>query len=314
MSLAKKSILIFLLIIVYISVFLFIAFYPKIFYRTSLPEKSSSLPFSHSWQLYDNAYLKLSAQSAISIEYENGIYHVLYQKDSDRELPIASLTKILTAWVAINKYDLNREITFSQRAINTPEATGLFTPNQQFFLKDVLYSMLTESSNDAAWAISEVDGKNNFICQMNQKAQEYQMENSRFYDPVGLDPNIVGQNYNFSTTNDIFKLLKNILDQNSENRGLLLEILGTKEFDIYTSNNIFHHQAISTNKMIFDLNTSVIAGKTGSSPLAKECLMIITQHPKYQNGYIINILLGSNNRYEDMDNLINWVNNNYIRL
>jgi D-alanyl-D-alanine carboxypeptidase len=312
MFLSKRSVLIFLLIICYIAVFLLIIFYPKIFHKVSLPEKSSYLPLSNPWEIYDDSYLRLNAQSVLSIEYENGIYHVLYQKNPYKELPIASLTKILTAWTAINEYDLDKEVTFSQEAIDIPESTGLFLANQKFNLKDLLYSMLVESSNDAAWAISEIDGNQNFIYSMNQRAKDYGMKNSWFYDPIGLDPNAVGQTYNFSTAKDIFNLLKNILDQ--DNGKVLLDILGTKEFDIYTSNNIFHHRAISTNKMIFDLNTSVIGGKTGSSPMAKECLMIIAKHPKFKNGYIINILLGSNNRYEDMDYLMNWINNNYIRL
>ena len=114
---------------------------------------------------------------------------------------------------------------------------------------------------------------------------------------------------NFSTARDLTKLAAELLKEQE-----LMKILGKTQINIYQSNGIFHHTAFSTNKMVFDYNTPVIAGKTGSTPLAKECLLIIARHPEYPNAYIINVVLGSDKRYEDMDNLMNWINNNYIRL
>lgn len=309
MFLSKRFLKIFLLVIIYLAVFLFILFFPKIFHKEILTQKPVNLPLGNAWKKYDDSFLTLNAKSAISIEYENGIYHILYQKDSDKRLPIASLTKLLTGLVAINQYNLQQEIIFSQESIEVPENTGLFLIGQKFELKDVLNSMLVESSNDAAWEISKIYGEKIFVYMMNQKAKELKMNNSLFIDPVGLDPNYLGQKFNFSTTKDLTKLAIGILKEKD-----LLEILGSQSVDIYQSNGIFHHKAISTNKMIFDYNTPIIAGKTGSSPLAKECLLIINKHPIYEKAYIINVILGSDNRYEDMDNLMNWINNNYIRL
>ncbi len=309
MFLPKTFLKIFLLVILYLAVFLFILFFPKIFHGEYITGNSCNLPLSESFKKYDDSFLKLNAQSAISIEYENGIYHILYEKNPDQKLPIASLTKLLTGLVAINEYSLEQRIVFSQESIDIPENTGLYMADQVFEVSDLLNSMLIESSNDAAWEISRIEGNDNFVYLTNEKAKELKMNDSLFFDPVGLDPDYYGKDINFSTARDLTKLIAGILKEQK-----LMKILGTREADIYQSNGIFHHTAFSTNKMLFDYNTSVIAGKTGSTPLAKECLLIIAKHPKYPNAYIINVILGSEKRYEDMDNLINWINNNYIRL
>ncbi|MDD5221411.1 MAG: serine hydrolase [Candidatus Pacebacteria bacterium] len=300
---------IFLLVILYIAVFLFILFYPRIFNKEYVTGNYCGLPLGKSWKKYDDSFLKLDARSAISIEYENGLHHILYQKDSDKKLPIASIVKLLTGLVAVKEYDLDQKVIFSQESIDIPETTGLFEADQEFKLRDLLNSMLIESSNDAAWEISKIRGKDIFIYLMNQKAKDLRMHDSLFFDPTGLDPNYPEKNINFSTARDLTKLAIGILKEQE-----LVKILGKNQANIYQSNGIFHHTAFSTNKMVFDYDTPVIAGKTGSTPLAEECLLIIARHPKYPNAYIINVVLGSEKRYEDMDNLMNWINNNYIRL
>jgi len=282
-------------------------------HKNTLKENNQSISFVTPWRNYNEPNLSLNTRAAISLEYENGISHILFAKNQDEKLAIASLTKILSSYIALLNYDLKKEVVFSEKAVNIPEPTGLFLPSEKFFMKDLLYSVLVESSNDAIWAISEEMGTDSFVALMNQKATEMEMKNSFFFDPVGLDPDQSG-NFNFSTANDISKMLMYLLDQSKKDlkADILFEMMRTKECDLHNSKGVFHHKVISTNRMLFDENSAVIAGKTGSSPLAQECLAIVIQHPKYKNGYIINVLLGSNNRFEDMDKLLSWINKAYI--
>jgi len=226
----KTLLKIFLLVILYIAVFLFILFYPRIFHKEYVTGNYCSLPLGKPWKKYDDSFLKLNARSAISIEYENGIYHILYQKDPDKKLPIASIVKLLTGLVAVKEYDLNQNVIFSQESIDIPETTGMFAANQEFKLGDLLNSMLIESSNDAAWEISRIQGKDIFVYSMNQKAKELEMNNSLFFDPIGLDPNYSGQNINFSTARDLTKLAAELLKEQE-----LMKILGKTQINIYQS-------------------------------------------------------------------------------
>lgn len=309
----KRSVFIFIFCLLSLAVFSLTYFWPKIIHRDVFKENNKSISFAAPWRNYNEPDLALNAKAALSLEYEGGIKHVLFAKNQNEKLAIASLTKILSSYIALLNYDLEEEIVFSEKAINIPEQTGFFSSSEKFFLKDLLYSVLVESSNDAIWAISEEMGTDSFVSLMNQKAGEMKMNNSSFFDPVGLDPSESG-NYNFSTANDISEMLMYLLDQFKKDlkSSILFEMMRAKEYDLYDSKGVFHHKAISTNRMLFDGDSAIFGGKTGSSPLAQECLVIVMRHPKYQNGYIINVLLGSDNRFEDMDRLVSWLNKAYL--
>jgi len=147
----------------------------------------------------------LSARSAISI-VANGKDTIVYELNKDRIVPIASLTKLMTAYVVLDNYLLNDVIVITQEAVDVPEISGTLTAGEQIKVKDLLYSMLVESSNDAAFALAnDYNGisEEEFVSLMNLKAQEIGLENTYFINPTGLD---VVDGSNYSSAKDLVVL------------------------------------------------------------------------------------------------------------
>ncbi len=129
----------------------------------------------------------VSAKSAILIEATSG--EVLWAKNADSQLPMASTTKIMTALVAIESGDVKRAVSVSPKAVGVEGSSVYLYPNEKMTLEDLLYAMLLESANDAAAAIAiEVGGSiEGFAEMMNRKAQSLGLKNTHFENPHGLD-------------------------------------------------------------------------------------------------------------------------------
>jgi len=94
---------------------------------------------------------------------------------------------MMTAVIVLENYSLEDQIAISKKAIDTFGIAGEFKEGEIFSVKDLLYILLVESSNDAAEALAEKIGRENFVSLMNQKAQKLGMENTVFLNPSGLD-------------------------------------------------------------------------------------------------------------------------------
>ena len=112
--------------------------------------------------------IKINAKSAISIFFLEGEKdQILFKKNSDSKLPIASITKLVSASVVSENYDLNLPITISEEAVAQDSDSGQLKTGEVFQAKELLYPLLIESSNDAAYAFAEVIGAQNFVDLMN---------------------------------------------------------------------------------------------------------------------------------------------------
>lgn len=256
------------------------------------------------WQVEN---VDIQAKSALSISIDKNYQNkkILFEKDPDKKLGIASITKLMTALVALQKMNLDQRIQFNQEDVDTIGEIGYFKPGETFLLKDLIYSLLGESSNDAATAISRTLDKENFVLDMNIEANNLGLENTLFVDPTGLTEND-GQ-FNYSTADDLAKLITFILknQDKSEVAKLILKATGTKEFELFTVNGVFHHKILNSNKLLYKYS-DIISGKTGWTPLAQGCLVVVLKSPSQKGGYIINVILGSPQRFNDMENLIEW--------
>jgi D-alanyl-D-alanine carboxypeptidase len=283
-------------------------------YSKMLAEIPIDYSFLKPFRNWNVENLEIGAEAVISMEVRDNKSRILFEKNSKKLLPIASLSKLFSAYLFVENYDLNKEIKFSKKAIETEEEIGFFKPGEKFFVRGLLYSVLLESSNDATYALAEIAGEKTFIRLMNAEAQNLGLENSRFVDPIGLDPDYSWEKFNYSTAQDLANFLKFLLEKSEFDPriSLLLEITRTPEFYLYRSDGSFHHKVESTNKMLKDYQNLIVAGKTGYTPLAKECFILVIKHPKYEDGYIVNVILGSKNRLKDMKKLINWVKRAYI--
>jgi len=241
----------------------------------------------------------ISAKSAICTEGEGVNYKVLFQENRNERLSIASLTKLMTALVVLENYDLNQVITISNDAVNQPGGQGFLKVGEMFTVKSLLYSALMESNNDAVYSLAETIGVGKFVDLMNSEAFKLGLEQTNFVEPTGMSPD------NYSSVQDLVKLTRYLL----ESQPLIWEILSQKSFRVSTSDKNFHHEVLNTNELLEKI-PNIIGGKTGQTDEAKGCLLLVLNNPKTQNNMIC-IILGSNDRFGEMEKLINWVNQAY---
>lgn len=138
----------------------------------------------------DSACIKdndLYAKSALLMDADSK--RVLYQKNGYEKLPMASTTKIMTCIIALENSDPEDVVVFSDYAASMPKVKLGAGSGKQFYMKDLLYSLMLESHNDTAVAIAEAVSGNvvEFANLMNKKAREWGAENTNFVTPNGLD-------------------------------------------------------------------------------------------------------------------------------
>jgi len=216
----------------------------------------------------------VNAESAISIESNlSDVNKIIFEKASDKQLPIASLTKLMTAIVVLDNYNLS----------DTAVADGHVLSVENF-----LYIMLVGSSNKAAYALSELVGSQKFVELMNKKAKDLGMENTFFADPTGLSPQ------NVSTANDLARLAIHILKDYPK----IAEMSRVKELYVPRFGNV-----VNTDELLDEI-PNVICSKTGFTEQAQGCLLLVVSNPKNSN-YLINVILGADDRFSEMQKLIN---------
>lgn len=136
-----------------------------------------------------NKDLNLHAISALLMDASND--RVLYEENGYKEMPMASTTKIMTCLVTLENAKLSDVVTVSSYAARMPDVQLNINAGEQYYLKDLLYSLMLESHNDVAVAIAEHVGGSveGFATMMNDKARELGCNNTNFVTPNGLDAN-----------------------------------------------------------------------------------------------------------------------------
>ncbi|MDI6591424.1 MAG: serine hydrolase [Patescibacteria group bacterium] len=265
--------------------------------QIDLEKKLESLKPIRDWRTKD---LEIEAKSAISVLItKEGEEKILFEKESSKILPIASLTKLMTANIVLKYYDLSKEIKISQEAVEQEEDFGKLKAGKIFSIKYLLYPLLMESSNDAAYALAEVIGQEAFVDLMNLEAKSLGLKNTHFFNSTGLDPKNLANPLNCSTAEDLVKLAKYLLEE----QPLIWEILSTPKFTLYGP------ELINNNKLLGEIS-GIVGGKTGYTEKALHCFLLVIEAPKNQ-GEIINIVLGAENHFKEMKKIINWINQAY---
>jgi len=247
--------------------------------------------------------LEILAKSAIIVNFkiDNPKNNILYQKNINQVLPIASLTKIMTAIIALENFNQDEIIKVSKDSVEINGDKGGLINGEELEARNLLYIMLMESSNDAAMALAQDNsrlGYEEFINLMNNKTAELNLKNTAFYDPVGLSPR------NQSTVLEIVDLTKYAL-----NYPLISEIFKTNQKTISSLDEKFIHNLVNTNKLLGKI-PQIIGGKTGFTEEADGCMMTI--YKISENNYLITVVLGSSQREADTEKLINWAQDAYI--
>lgn len=248
--------------------------------------------------------LNIYAQSVISISTNlSDTDAVLFSKNEQRKLSIASISKLMTAIIVLENFDPLREILISKEATSQSTDPERLKVGEIFYENDLLNAMLIGSDNAASYALSESIGKDKFIGLMNEKAKEAGLLNTFFGNSTGLGLS------NFSTVEDLAKLAKYIL----KNYPSIFGITTLREFDLYTVDGKIFHKIINTDDLLKDspdLVKRIIGGKTGNTRAAGQCLLLVVRSSDNQ-GYLINIILNSSDRFGEMKKIINWVDASY---
>ncbi len=216
---------------------------------------------------------KLYAKSAVLMDAQTG--RVLYEKNGYEILPMASTTKIMTCIIALENGSMDDVVTASAYAVRMPKVRLGMQENEQFYLKDLLYSLMLESHNDSAVAIAEhISGSvEGFADKMNRKARDIGCYDTFFITPNGLDATAFdgkGITYTHSTTAaDLAKIMRYCIRQ-SPAAEQFLEITGAASYAFFNveGNRKFschNHNAFLT------MMEGAISGKTGFTNNAGYC-------------------------------------------
>lgn len=223
---------------------------------------------------------------------------ILYQKDANFALPIASTTKIMTALVASEYFKQDSPLTVRVGATVGGAKVGLFSGEDLSF-NSLLYGMLLNSGNDAAFTLAEnyPGGVLGFVSAMNKKAAELSLQNSHFDNPAGFDsPN------HFSSAKDLTLITEEALKNST-----LAKIFATKETDIFSLDKKYTHKLANLNRLLSQVK-GVLGVKTGYTEGAKENLVTYVNRDGHQ---ILTVVLGSNDRFGESTKLIEWIYDNF---
>ena len=227
---------------------------------------------------------------------------LLAKKNGDIHFFSASLSKLMAGIIVLENFSFDEEIIISPYAVSIEGEEGGLVANEKISAGDLLKILLISSSNDAAIAFEEALEKKdgNFVGLMNQKAREFKLFNSAFFDASGLD-----RKGNFTSIEDLFKLSRKIY----QNYPYLGEITRKKEDVVYSIDKEIIHNLENTNILIGEIY-NLWGGKTGSTPEAKDCLLTIYEFsfPEKNDKIVISIIvLNSADRFGDTMKLYNWV-------
>ncbi|SDB91659.1 D-alanyl-D-alanine carboxypeptidase [Pelagirhabdus alkalitolerans] len=231
----------------------------------------------------------ISAQQAAVYHVSKGEF--IYEKNTNTPQLIASITKIMTAIIAIEHGDLDDVVTISEQATLVEGSSLYLQPGEEIKLRDLIYGLLLRSGNDAAIAIAEHIGgsEEGFITLMNEKLVWLGLEDTHFENPHGLD----GTNH-LSTASDVAKIMAYGL-----NHTPFIEMIGAQTFK---SDNR-DYAWINKNKLLNYYQPYIVGGKTGYTRAAGRTLVTAAQKDDHT---LIVVTLNDGNDWQNHIRLYNW--------
>jgi D-alanyl-D-alanine carboxypeptidase len=218
----------------------------------------------------------------------------LFQKNADKQKDIASITKLMSAYLGYKIFSSQDDFIFDRESINQEGNVGYFYVGEKVSRDDILKASLVASSNDAIYLLAKTYSLEEFVSLMNQKAQEWKMLQTNFADPTGLGKNL-------SNARDLFVMLTKIYSETPE-------IFNFTRLEKVTING----KILWTTNILLPKYSSIIVGaKTGYKETAGENLVMIL---KFDNSPFIGvILLDSKDRFDDAEKIIKALENYYAQ-
>lgn len=207
---------------------------------------------------------ELYSLSAVLMDGDSG--RVLYEKEGTAARANASTTKVLTCLLAIEKASGDDYVPVSANAASQPEVKAGLQEGEQYYLEDLLYSMMLGSHNDSAVAVAEAVGGSveNFASMLNARAKQMGCTDTHFVTPNGLDAEDSDGTHH-TTARDL-ALIMRCASQNQT----FLKITETKEHS-FTDLTGKHQFYVRNTNALLDMTDGVLCGKTGFTGDAGYC-------------------------------------------
>ena len=241
----------------------------------------------------------ISAKNAIAIEASTG--RIIYEKDANTKVPMASTTKIMTAIIALEENLLTDTVVVSNNAAWTGGSSVDLKKGDEIQLSELMYGLMLNSGNDAAIAIAEHTSGTfeEFAKLMNEKAKEIGAFNTNFVTPHGLD-----SPEHYSTAYDMAIITKYAL-----NNPTIRELVSTSHYTMKFKNG--KTKQLSNTNLMLQFYQGENGVKKGYTGLAGKCLVASAKRNDLE---IIAVLLGgpsSKARINDSVKILDYCFNNY---
>ncbi len=242
---------------------------------------------------YEDTYTRLPIISAVSIllaEEETG--EVIYAHHASMQREIASLTKVMTAVVALEHYGKDEVVTISQRAASTGGSSLHLYAGEVVSVKELIYGAMIPSGNDAAISLAEHAplGEEQFYDWMNQKAKDLGMHHTHFVNPIGFDDGL-----QYSTAEDLLTLTRYARHTHT----IMVEAGSLSTYTVQAKGR--GYEAVNTNEL---LGQGVDGFKTGTTDLAGRSF--IASFGFGERRYLL-VILGSEDRFGDAKRVMEWL-------
>ena len=234
----------------------------------------------------------IQAGAAFLIDNRTG--RVLFDHNSDEQLPIASITKLMTAVIIVEKLDLHKNYVVPKEAVNVDGGVADLSAGEEIAGMDLLRYMLVPSSNDAATVFAlEASKQFDFVETMNNKASELGMRNTHFNNPTGLD-----DPKSYSTARDVI-----ILATYASKHQVIIDALKIQKTTVFSVDGTTAHQLLNTNQLL-DTISNISIAKTGNTQIAGGT-MVMTVKINAKDS-VTAVVLGSKDRFAEITRLIKF--------
>lgn len=241
--------------------------------------------------------LDVSAESAVLMDAETG--RIIYEKNAEQKLPMASTTKIITAITAIKYGNLSDVVTVSHNAATTEGSSVWLSEGEKLTLYDLLYAMMLESGNDASVAVAEHIGGNveSFAELMNKVCVEAGAFSTNCITPSGLDDEL-----HYTTAKDMARIAKYA----AENE-VFREIVSTYKTTIPWEGKDYDRTLVNHNKLL-SMYEGADGIKTGYTKKSGRCL--VSSAEKY-GWRLIAVTLNAPDDWNDHIKMLNYAYDNF---
>jgi serine-type D-Ala-D-Ala endopeptidase (penicillin-binding protein 7) len=231
----------------------------------------------------------LSSKGYLVADLETG--EIIIEKNADTIYPLASVSKLMTSVVAREKMDMQTVAIVSRDASRAYGAQGGLALGEKIRLRDLLFPLLMESSNDAAEVFADQYGHAQFIEEMNKKAKALDMVDTYYGDPSGLDPQ------NTSTPKDLLKLARYIYTHDPE----IYDMTRVKQFSI--KGHIWYNR-----NGLLPL-AGFVGGKNGYIDQSRQTTVSLFEVPLAKGGVrtVVIVVLRSDAKDSDVAKLLNYL-------